>query len=564
MIFRQRILLVFISVCCVICPAELTLGQETFAERVRAVMDTSATFYRSISNRGGYAGKYSLDLKTCYGESLRDVLKPGEIWIQPPGTPSVGLVFLRAYRITRDESYLAAARDVGRSLAWSQRAAGGWGYKGDVSDLKPDSKMQQRKVGYCTLDDRTTQGALDFLMRLGEFIDEPWLSESVQLGLDYMLKAQFPNGAWPQQYPLQGGYLNYYTFNDGAINDCIRVTLTAHQLYEKEEYLDSATRGGDFIILSQLPGPQAGWAEQYSLDLKPARGRTFEPPGVCSLVAARNIETLVDLYLYTKNEKYLAPIPKAIDWLDKSRIGPNLWARLYEIGSNRPIYGDVDGRMHYSLDELSEEQRRGYCWQYEFGINGAIQYYREVKGVGAERYLAEKSVVPPAKQGRKIESIVASLDKNGRWVRNNIIDIEDFMINWNILCGYLEMSGPRAHDESVYSYCSWLIKKPGMPFYYYTKASMRAYEQLEIALDDGYDLSIGNPNSDRYLQNNCWVRDYTNARIVVNPTNKVQHIVIDKNRRWLDWRYKEPVTELEIAPITGKILLPIRADNSYR
>jgi hypothetical protein len=545
------------------CSAELTLGDETFAERVRLTMDTSTAFYRSISIHGGYAGKYSPDLKTHYGKSLRNVLEPREIWIQPIGTPSVGLVFLRAYRITRDELYLTAARDAAKALAWAQRRAGGWGYRADVSDFKSDSKLQPRKVDYCTFDDRTTQGVLDFLMNLDEFIDEPWLSESVQIGLDYMLKAQFPNGAWPQQYPIRGGYLNYYTFNDGAINDCIRVMLTAHQLYEKQEYLRSVTCGGDFIILSQIQSPQAGWAEQYSLDLKPAQGRVFEPPGVSSIATARNIETLVDLYLYTKNEKYLDPIPKAIDWLGKSKIGPNLWARLYEIGSNRPVYGDTDGKIHYNLDEISEDRQRDYCWQHEFGINDTIQYYREVKQAGRERYLAEKSMTPSIEPGRKINWIVSTMDKNGRWVRNNIIDIEDFVINLNILCRYLELNGPRAHDESVYSYCSWLIRKPGMSFYY-AKVGMRPYEQFEMARSDEYNLPVGKPTSDRYLQNNCWVRDYTNARIVVNPTNKVQHIVIDKNRRWLDWRYKEPVTELEIAPITGKILLPIRADNSYR
>jgi len=542
-------------------PAGLLLGEDELTNQVKVAMDRSTAFIRSISTRGGYGGMYSLDLKTGYGEALHNILKPAEIWIQPPGTPSVGLALLRAYRITRDDSYLAAARDTGRALAWSQRAGGGWGYYGNVSDLKPDSQMPTRKQDFCTLDDRTTQGALDFLMNLNEYIDEPWLSESVQLGSDYILKAQFPNGAWPQQYPLRGGYLDYYTYNDEAFNDCISVMLTAHRLYNKEQYLHSARQGGDFIILSQQPGSQGGWAEQYSHDLKPAQGRVYEPPGISSHTTACTIETLVDLYLYTRDEKYLAPIPGAIAWLEKSKIGPNTWARLYEVGGNRPIYGDTDGKTHYRIDEISEERRRGYGWQGEFGVGNAIKYYQQVKQLGAERYLTLKFTSPSAEQhiekAQKARKLIQALDKDGRWVRDNMIHSVDFVVNMNTLCGYLELDGSRAHDELLYWYCSGLlIKRPGKLFPY-ARRGMYPFEELEMAWRDEYNLPIGEPVGERYLLGKCWARDYKNAKVLVNPTDKIQHVSVDKGRQWLDWKNKKPVTELEMPPFTGGILLPI-------
>jgi PelA/Pel-15E family pectate lyase len=40
--------------------------------------------------------------------------------------------------------------------------------------------------------------------------------------------------------------------------------------------------------------------------------------------------------------------------------GP-LWARMYEIGTNRPIFSDRDGIVRYSWSELSD-RRIGYAW----------------------------------------------------------------------------------------------------------------------------------------------------------------------------------------------------------
>lgn len=39
-----------------------------------------------------------------------------------------------------------------------------------------------------------------------------------------------------------------------------------------------------------------------------------------------------------------------------------LWSRYYEIGSNRPIFGDRDKTIHDTLEEISRERRDGYSW----------------------------------------------------------------------------------------------------------------------------------------------------------------------------------------------------------
>jgi len=419
------------------------------SRRVRETMEKSAAYFMSISTRGGYVGSYSVDLKKRYGDYGYNEATPTEIKVQSYGTPNVGLALLRAYRITGDKRYLDGARGAGRALAWGQWATGGWDYKVSVSALQQDSVMPQKREGnHGNLDDEITQGAVEFLMKLDEVLDEPWLTESIKSGLDYLLRAQFPNGAWPQRYPLVGGYQDYYTFNDEVINDCIRVMRKASEQYGEEKYLRSACLGGDFIVLSQLPSPQAGWAQQYSHDLKPAQARAFEPAAICSEVTARNIGTLVDLYLRTRDKKYLAGIPEAISWLERSRLGPNLWARLYEIGSNRPIYGNLDGKVHYDLNETNEKLR-GYRWQHDFNISIDIRYYQKVASVGAERFLAEESRKRSVKELRnkaqslapKVQKIILEMDEKGRWIRDNLIQTGDFVNNFNTLCEYLELTG---------------------------------------------------------------------------------------------------------------------------
>ena len=147
-----------------ICLAVLTLFQvksapadKDLGDRAQGVLKKATTYFMSISTNGGYAGIYSLDLKKRYGEAIYEPAKLSEIWVQPPGTPSVGECFLRAFRITQDSLYLEAARNAGRALAWGQSRWGGWGHRAEVAELKPDSREPDRKETRCTFDEKSAR-----------------------------------------------------------------------------------------------------------------------------------------------------------------------------------------------------------------------------------------------------------------------------------------------------------------------------------------------------------------------------------------------------------------------
>lgn len=560
MFLRFIALVFFILINNGLCLSNITLAHEELSISVIKTMEVSFDFYRSISSGGGYAGIYSLDLKDRFRERTTEKsrIPSTKIWVQPPGTPSVGLAFIRAYKITGEKQYLNAAIDVGMSLAWGQCSEGGWGYMADIARLGEVISTRKARDCECTFDDNTTQGALDFLIDLDGLIDEVWLSQAVENGINFVLKAQYPNGAWPQWYPLKGGLHDYYTFNDKAINDCIKVMLKSHNVYKYNKCLNSAKLGCDFMILSQLPAPQSGWAQQYSHDLKPARARSFEPAGVCSLVTVRNIDTLLDVSISTCDKKYLMPISRALSWLEKSKLPSGKWARLYEVGTNKPIYGDRSGRVYYDLKELPEDVK-SYGWQGTFGVTKVKDRYEKMRGFGLEAYLKEEAVKRvnrnTEKTVKRVKKIINSLDNKGRWLHNDMIYIRDFVKNFNLLCGFLESIREEPEYEFLFSYCSLLISNNKDRSYLQTKDNNAFHSYDKVKWFKKYDLPLGEVVSQKYFDNDCIFIDYENAKIVVNPTETFRKITVGQDKLRLDWTSKKAVKELLLPPRSGRLLL---------
>jgi len=188
---------------------------ESTPEQARAALSKATAYLRSISTEGGYLWWYSEDLKQRRGEETATAT---QVWVQPPGTPSVGEAFLRAYRATKDSQYLRAARDAGLALARGQLQSGGWDYliEFDPEQAKkwyrrtdagrvPEAEAARRKK-VSTFDDDNSQSALRFLMELvdtgggGDEAETAETRRAMEYGLAKMLEAQYPNGAWPQRW----------------------------------------------------------------------------------------------------------------------------------------------------------------------------------------------------------------------------------------------------------------------------------------------------------------------------------------------------------------------------
>lgn len=468
-------------------------AEKALPQQARTALEKATEYLRSISTEGGYLWRYSEDLKERSGENKATAT---QIWVQPPGTPSVGMAFLRAYHATGDARHLEAAKAAADALALGQLESGGWDYlidfdpkaatawyrRSDIGKISANDAAKRKNVS--TFDDDTTQSAIRLLLAVADEAKDSLDARDVRIreardyALQKFLQAQRPNGGWPQrwtgkpvtaaQYPVQPArypkeyprehpkhdYMGYYTLNDNTHRDCVMTMLDAARRLGLPEYRAAALKGGDFLLLAQLPEPQPAWAQQYNPQLEPAWARAFEPPSVCSNESGGAMRLLVDLYLETGEAKYLEPLPRAIAWFKRSEVAPGTWARMYELHTNTPIYGDRDGKVKYRIEDLSPERQSGYSWKGAYGVPGAIAYYEEVKATGREAYLAKRAKNAEnarTEKGRanrlkslepKASAAVAALDDKGRWLETGKtglrIRTEIFLRNMETLADYVE------------------------------------------------------------------------------------------------------------------------------
>ena len=211
-------------------------------------------------------------------------------------------------------------------------------------------------------------------------------------GIGYIAAAQYPNGGWPQVWPLEGGYHDTITYNDDAVINLLGLLRDVSRGTNEFAFApvsvramagENVRRGIDCLVATQIVvgGHHTVWCQQHDpLTLQPASGRNYEMP---SQVSSESAEIMLFLMRLPKpNPQVIAAVRAAAAWFEKTKIsnkvyqrtgndgrqlapapgsGP-LWARYYEIGTDRPIFGDRDKTIHDKLEEISRERQRGYAW----------------------------------------------------------------------------------------------------------------------------------------------------------------------------------------------------------
>jgi PelA/Pel-15E family pectate lyase len=307
----------------------------------------------------------------------------------------------------------AEARHIADNIVSFQSPAAGWGKNQDRSgplrvrgqsyvivDKAPPTAVTDAKgdngwtyVG--TIDNGATTTELRFLARVQQAFPGPHgpaYRAAFLKGLLYLLEAQYPNGGWPQIYPLEGGYHDAVTFNDDAMTHVVE--LLADVAAKRDEYafvpdalaaqsrvaLDRAVA---LILRTQIVvgGKRTGWAQQYdALTLAPAGARNFEPAALSSNESAALLAFL--MRLPSPSPEVVRAVQDGVAWLKEAALrdvewtaaGPEgrrlvpkpgagpLWARYYDIATMRPIFGDRDKTIHDDVNDLSVERRNGYSW----------------------------------------------------------------------------------------------------------------------------------------------------------------------------------------------------------
>lgn len=401
------------------------------AEAEQALRKAATYLREHVARHNGYVYYYSLDLQQRWGEGQAAA---DTIFVQPPGTPTVGLAYLRAYDATRDRLYLEAARDAAEALAYGQLASGGWTQTIDFVPTANSGKYRNGRGGKrnnSSLDDGQTQAALRLCMRADQALESKneVIHEAALSGLDALLKAQFPNGAFPQVwtgpvashpvrragYPdydwkIEGRIKNYwdqYTLNDGLAGTVSDTLIEAERVYGDDKYRAALVKLGEFLLLAQMPQPQPAWCQQYNPEMKPIWARKFEPPAIASWESQDVMETLIKIARHTGDKKYLAPIPAAIAYLEKCVQPDGKMPRYLELQTNKPLY--MNAKYELSYDDA--EAPGHYGWKPSSRLPRIKQ-----QNAAAVRGDDPKASRDANDLAGKVRKLIASLDDQGRWV----------------------------------------------------------------------------------------------------------------------------------------------------
>lgn len=294
-------------------------------------------------------------------------------------------------------------------IGW-QLPHGGWwknwensNYRRAWNGREGRSELKVGGVEAGTIDNGATVREILYLAWVYRETGEDRFKSAVLRGIGFLLAMQYPSGGWPQVYPLPSSssdYRRYVTYNDNAMINVMELLyharnrfppfdaeglITADYIKRIDAALDKGVR---YILDSQIRvnGVLTAWCAQhdpYTGDqyarYAPRPGRAYEPVSISGNESVMIVRFLMEWP--EKSPEIEEAIRAAVQWFDQVKVvgmryvsgdpqeiyfhpDPNstIWYRFYEIGSNRGIFGDRDGRVAYSIKEISKERRDGYSW----------------------------------------------------------------------------------------------------------------------------------------------------------------------------------------------------------
>ncbi|WP_281635874.1 pectate lyase [Flavobacterium marginilacus] len=295
------------------------------------------------------------------------------------------------------------AKEVAENVLLYQRNIGGWpkniqmqnpltaSEKQKLTALKPDTKE-------VTTDNGATCQEMLFLSKMYAQVPDERYKNAFLAGLDYLLKAQYENGGWPQFYPLKKGYYTHITYNDDSMSN---ILIILKEIAEKTDYYsikapDAAVekakkafdKGIDCILKTQYKqnGVLTAWCAQHDeVTLLPANARAFELASLSGKESSKIVLLLMSIE--KPSPEVVTAVNSTVAWFEKTKItdlredrvpvpnskimekvmvkGPNaspLWARFMDLNDNTPFFCDRDGIKKATLAEIGQERRVGYSW----------------------------------------------------------------------------------------------------------------------------------------------------------------------------------------------------------
>lgn len=283
-------------------------------------------------------------------------------------------------------------------LSW-QSDHGDWPKNTDTT-TKAYSGDRKKLQG--TFDNGATTGELRALARAFTLTGDGRYEKAFLKGFDHILEAQYANGGWPQYFPLRKGYYTHITFNDNCMVRLLEFLQSATTAKEfsfldanrRDKATKAIERGIDCIVKCQVVvnGTPTVWCAQHdAVTLAPAKARSYELASLSGSESAGILNFLMGLS--NPSPEVIRAVKTGVAWFETAKItglkiekvngdrkvskdesASPVWARFYEIETNRPFFCDRDGVPKYSLEEIGSERRNGYTWYGNWGSSLANEY----------------------------------------------------------------------------------------------------------------------------------------------------------------------------------------------
>lgn len=292
----------------------------------------------------------------------------------------------------------AEARRAADAVLLYQSQFGAWPKNTDLlAPATAEALAEVEKGGKAnTIDNNATTVPMRFLAQVYQATKDEKYRAAFLRGVDYLLASQYPNGGFPQFFPLRAGYYSHVTYNDGAMVNVLETLRDISAGQAPYGFVDaglrakaaaSVARGIDCILKTQIKqdGVLTAWCAQCDENtLEPAWARKYEPPSLSGGESVGIVEFLMSIERPTP--EIIAAVNGATAWLQKVTMqgvrldlvkradgrlermlakdpaAPPLWARFYELGTNRPLYLDRDSLFRYDFAEIGYERRSGYAY----------------------------------------------------------------------------------------------------------------------------------------------------------------------------------------------------------
>ena len=341
-----------------------------------------------------------------------------------------------ALKQPRDWYGSTEAARIADNLIVYQRESGGWPKNIDMAVVLDKSQRAdiEKEKGSTdpTIDNGATYSQMIFLARVFTLKQLPAYKESFLRGVDYLLRAQYPNGGWPQYYPIRRGYYQHITFNDDAMIGVMRLLRDVGSKQRDYIFVDEARReragkaveiGIQCILKTQIVvrGKRTVWCAQHDeVTLAPAPARAYEHISLSGQESVGIVEFLMGIE--NPDARILEAIESAVAWFKSAQVkgarwvetagtpvdhvvvadqnAPPLWARFYDLKTFKPIFGDRDRDIRDNVNEVSLERRNGYSW---FNTSPA-------KAIAAYENKLEAELVFPGKESSVITLRAGSWD----------------------------------------------------------------------------------------------------------------------------------------------------------